>query len=85
MPAPRRFLVNCSTLPIYRWAQTPSPRVAATHAQYQVRLVGAEATGFDAEAQAEDDDWILVEHFKLLLHPTELRSQHHIRCPPSKT
>ena len=53
--------------------------------QSQVRLVGAEATGFDAEVQAEDNDWILVEHFKLLLHPKELRSQHHIRCPPSKT
>lgn len=52
--------------------------------QSQVQLVGAEATGFGAEAQAEDNDWILVKHFKLLLHPKELLSKHNIQCPPSK-
>jgi hypothetical protein len=64
--------------------QPSSPRIFATYAQSQAQRIGAEATGFQAEADAEDNDWILVEHFKLLLHPEELRSRYHIQCPPSK-
>ncbi|CAE6430100.1 unnamed protein product [Rhizoctonia solani] len=37
---------------------------------------GAEALTHLAEEQAEDNDWVLARHFKLHLHPTDMRVEH---------
>lgn len=50
---------------------------------------GAEATTEDAKDDAEEEQWELAEHFKLRLHPAELRATHKIstksKCPNGKS
>lgn len=42
---------------------------------------GAEAATADAKDDAEDEDWELAQHFKLHLHPYELRTKHKLETP----
>jgi hypothetical protein len=37
---------------------------------------GAEALSHQAEEDAEDQGWQLAKHFKLHLHPTDLKAKH---------
>ncbi|CAE6533900.1 unnamed protein product [Rhizoctonia solani] len=40
---------------------------------------GAETTAPEIEEQAEDSNWFLAEHFKLLLHPDELNTRGNLK------
>lgn len=40
---------------------------------------GAEATTFDAKAEANEKNWQLAKHFKLHLHPENLRTEHKLK------
>lgn len=41
-------------------------------------MFGAEAVTADAKDDAEDEGWELAQHFKLHLHPYELRTKHNL-------
>ncbi|KAG9080758.1 hypothetical protein FRC06_006196, partial [Ceratobasidium sp. 370] len=43
---------------------------------------GAEALSHEAEADAEDNGWQLAKHFKLHLHPSDLKAKHGLALDP---
>ncbi|QRV77747.1 heat shock protein 70 kDa 12A [Ceratobasidium sp. AG-Ba] len=43
---------------------------------------GAEALSYKAKEDAEDNSWQLAKHFKLHLHPSDMRSRHNLQLDP---
>ncbi|KAF8606749.1 hypothetical protein BDV93DRAFT_488634 [Ceratobasidium sp. AG-I] len=43
---------------------------------------GAEALSHKAEEDAEDNSWQLAKHFKLHLHPTDMKAKHNLTLDP---
>ncbi|KAG8737707.1 hypothetical protein FRC10_007906 [Ceratobasidium sp. 414] len=43
---------------------------------------GAEALSYKAKEDAEDNNWQLAKHFKLHLHPSDLKTKHNIELDP---
>ncbi|KAG8717707.1 hypothetical protein FRC08_006899 [Ceratobasidium sp. 394] len=43
---------------------------------------GAEATSHQAQADAEDHGWRLAKHFKLHLHPSDMKAKHDLKLDP---
>lgn len=61
-----------SKIPTQMWYDTDGKAVA----------FGAEATSPQAEEDAEDNDWRLAKHFKLHLHPRDMRARHDLELDP---
>ncbi|KAG8692795.1 hypothetical protein FRC11_003366, partial [Ceratobasidium sp. 423] len=40
---------------------------------------GAETQLYNIEEQAEDEDWFLAKHFKLHLHPDDMKANHDLK------
>jgi hypothetical protein len=40
---------------------------------------GAEALSHRAEEEAEDNGWFLAKHFKLHLHPDDMKAKHELK------
>ncbi|CAE6460910.1 unnamed protein product [Rhizoctonia solani] len=62
-----------------------APRGSATYLLVkfiQAILFGAEASSPRIKAKAEDNGWQLAKHFKLHLHPADLRTEHNLELDP---
>ncbi|CAE7229260.1 unnamed protein product [Rhizoctonia solani] len=55
--------------------QSKVPSVIWYNTSREPMSFGAEATSDEMEDNAEDQNWLLAKHFKLHLHPNELRTR----------
>ncbi|KAL5632743.1 hypothetical protein ACGC1H_005633 [Rhizoctonia solani] len=60
--------------------QSKIPSAIWYNSRGQPMSFGAETTSYETEEKAEDQNWLLAKHFKLHLHPDELRTRDNLHA-----